>query len=203
MHMQEVGRPREFVEEEIIANGIEFFRLHGYKQGTMSTLLQYLGLSRQSLYNTFGSKHEFFIKCLTEYRQRTFKVMFSTLLEPHADARDLFKVLKDLSKKLAKEPERNCLIIKSTMELGLNDEAVAGQVHLHSQMLREALINVLMNEKGNGAMNGIGITQVVDMGVSIIYGLHVMARGGADEKALMNSIKAYFNFLNLDYTDEM
>ncbi len=193
--MNEAGRPREFIESEIIMRGVDFFRANGYSRGSMQHLLEHLGISRQSLYNAFGNKRQFFLRCLQEYRNKSYETIFMPLLEKEASLNQLDATLNKLIAKLIKEPEKNCLIMKSTMELGTSDEDIGEQIEKHRKTIEKALRNVLTNEQKQGHLMGINIDVAIDAGVSMIYGIHVMARGGAKQSSLTNSKKAYFYYL--------
>jgi len=196
--MGEAGRPREFDEEAVIEKGINFFRTYGYTGGSMSNLLEHLGINRQSLYNSFGNKKDFFLKCLGVYRKKSYEKIFLPLLASDADCNTLLAVAEKMIDRLITEPEKNCLVVKSAMELGRSDLLIAEQIELHSANLRKALLNVVKNEQKKQGRSFPAMSNAVDMGISIIFGLHVMARGGADRESLSKSVKGYIDFLTIN-----
>jgi len=50
------GRPLSFDRKEALTRAMEFFWNHGYDATGLTELLEYMGISRQSFYNTVGSK---------------------------------------------------------------------------------------------------------------------------------------------------
>lgn len=58
------GRPRIFNEDEILKDAISLFWTQGYEATSTENLLECMGINKGSLYNTFGSKRELFLKAL-------------------------------------------------------------------------------------------------------------------------------------------
>lgn len=46
------GRPREFNEADVLEHAMDLFWYKGYQGIGMSEMVQHMGISRQSLYNT-------------------------------------------------------------------------------------------------------------------------------------------------------
>ena len=51
------GRPQEFDRETALGKAMDLFWSQGYEATGMRALTEHMGISRQSLYNTFGDKH--------------------------------------------------------------------------------------------------------------------------------------------------
>ena len=49
-------RAKEFDEAEVLDQALELFRTRGFKHTSFSDLTAELGVSRQSLYDTYGDK---------------------------------------------------------------------------------------------------------------------------------------------------
>ena len=62
-----MARPREFDEEKVITRATQLFWELGYRRTTPQNLLEVTGLSKSSLYATFGSKQGLFELCLKHY----------------------------------------------------------------------------------------------------------------------------------------
>jgi TetR/AcrR family transcriptional repressor of nem operon len=61
-------RVKQFNEEEVLTKAMELFWKKGYYATSMQDLVDYLGINRASLYDTFGGKKELFGKALCLYR---------------------------------------------------------------------------------------------------------------------------------------
>jgi TetR/AcrR family transcriptional regulator, transcriptional repressor for nem operon len=62
-----VARPREFDEAEVVQKATQLFWSQGYRATSPRDLLAATGLSRSSLYNTFGSKEGLFRRSMLAY----------------------------------------------------------------------------------------------------------------------------------------
>ena len=62
-----MGRPREFNENEALESAMQVFWAKGYDGASLGELTSAMGLSKSSLYDTFGSKHELFIAAVERY----------------------------------------------------------------------------------------------------------------------------------------
>lgn len=62
-----IGRPKEFDEEVVLGIAMNYFWDHGYDNASLTQLLQQMGISKSSFYQTFGSKQALFERCLNLY----------------------------------------------------------------------------------------------------------------------------------------
>ena len=172
--MAQAGRPREFNEEDILDLGIEYFQLHGYEAGGLSGLLHRLVSMQQSLNNSFGDKQSFFRQCLIRYRLVQGGMLFGILHKKGSGFAELEQVLYTIVDYLVKEPDKNCLLMKATMELGETESVVLDQVRLHTAYIEQGLYNVLLNERR--IKKGAQIGEKANLLLSSLLGLHFMAR---------------------------
>ena len=64
------GRPRSFDEAEALDRATQVFWAKGYDGATVDDLVAGTGVSRPSLYATFGDKEALFMRCLEHYAER-------------------------------------------------------------------------------------------------------------------------------------
>lgn len=78
-----MARPREFDERDALTQAVGVFWNKGYEGTSMADLLAATGLSKSSLYETFGSKRDLFMAALSAYcDDRT------RLMRDHLQSRD-------------------------------------------------------------------------------------------------------------------
>ncbi|PPF79569.1 TetR/AcrR family transcriptional regulator [Pseudoclavibacter sp. RFBJ3] len=65
--MAQQGRPRAFVEREVLDAAMRVFWEHGYEASTVTQLRAATGLSAASLYGAFGSKEGLFERTVEHY----------------------------------------------------------------------------------------------------------------------------------------
>lgn len=64
-----MGRPREFDSEQALDAAMNQFWRVGYEATSLEDLLKVMRLSKSSLYQTFGSKRELFLRSIDFYQQ--------------------------------------------------------------------------------------------------------------------------------------
>src|SRR6187402_2610436 len=64
-----MARTKDFDEKEVLKKAVYLFWDKGYNGTSMQELVDGLGISRSSLYDTFGDKHQLYLKALESYKQ--------------------------------------------------------------------------------------------------------------------------------------
>ena len=179
------GRPREFDENEILDRGIEYFRTYGYESSAMDGLLQELGISRQSLYNVFGNKEEFFNRCIRRYREVWGLQIFAPVFTENAGLIHLKENIEYLIKFLTADMSKTCLLLRSTLEIGDASACVMREMGIHTEKLKKSISGILSRAVSCGEIKRkIDSEKSAAMIVSIIYGLIVMARTERNSRKL-------------------
>jgi TetR/AcrR family transcriptional repressor of nem operon len=111
-------RTKEFDEAEVLDHALELFRARGFKATSFADLTAELGVSRQSLYDTYGDKEELFLAALKRYMDASVDCMKRRL----ADAGPVREVLKDIFEQLISQHcgkgSHGCLLVNTMVEMG-------------------------------------------------------------------------------------
>ena len=75
-------RTKEFDETEVLDQALELFRTRGFKHTSFADLVDELGVSRQSLYDTYGDKHTLYHSALQRYLARSLDILRRKLDDP-------------------------------------------------------------------------------------------------------------------------
>ena len=62
-----MSRTKTFSPTDALDKAIVLFRLRGFNNTSMQTIANHLGISRSSVYTTFGSRHTLFVAALRQY----------------------------------------------------------------------------------------------------------------------------------------
>jgi AcrR family transcriptional regulator len=118
-----MARKKEFDQEDAMGRATELFRQKGYVAASIKDLVQATGLSRSSLYDTFGNKERLFASVLDRYRTE-----MMTRLVPDPDAAPAVALegfLLDLLDAFeAWGPHAGCLITTTCSELTNTPESI-------------------------------------------------------------------------------
>jgi TetR/AcrR family transcriptional regulator, transcriptional repressor for nem operon len=190
-------RPKSFDEEAVLDQALQLFWERGYEATSLSDLEAHLGLGRQSLYNTFGDKHELFLKALQRYRQHIGEAALSGLNAPDAGLeaiRDFFRWSVDFL--TAPGPRRGCMVVNTIAELGPQDPDAL----LHCTHARDALERsfrrALTGAKARGEVSrSLDVEATATLLTSQNYGLVPMAKTGASARDLHAAVEALLSRL--------
>ncbi len=123
-------RPREFNAEDALEKAMQLFWAKGYEATSLSDLTAAMGLSKSSLYDTFGCKHELFLSAMDRYNETVAARFASAVIDGAGDWRagiaDVFDCF--LNDMLGEGDKRGCFVNNAAVELAPHDAAVAARV---------------------------------------------------------------------------
>ena len=99
-----MGRSKAFNEELVLDKAIEVFWAKGYEATSIQDLVDAMGIQRGSLYGTFGSKQELFLKSLDRYSLVVVKDLLA-LLTSKTSALESIELFFDKTSVLPQEIE--------------------------------------------------------------------------------------------------
>jgi TetR/AcrR family transcriptional repressor of nem operon len=171
------GRPKSFDENEVIERAMHVFWREGYEGASLSDLLREMGISRQSLYDTFHNKRELFIRTIEHYRNTQLSAALLLLerdLPPVENVKDVILFFE----KLALDASgRGCFIANTLVELGSKDPEIAALLAETLEFLRSAVEAALRTAQERGdlsrAKSPIHLSRAL---TNAMVGLAVMGR---------------------------
>lgn len=126
-------RMKEFDEQEVLDHALELFRRRGFKHTSFSDLTVELGVSRQSLYNTYGDKQELYQSALKRYIERGIDQM-RRILGDAGPVRPAFRELFDAVVEVqCAEGSPGCLMVNSMVELSPHDADTRALAQYHAR----------------------------------------------------------------------
>jgi TetR/AcrR family transcriptional regulator, transcriptional repressor for nem operon len=120
-----MARPKAFDRETALDQAMRVFWRFGYEAASMQQLVDGMGISRQSLYDTFGDKQQLYLEALEHYRCGIGKAFLEPLQGSNPLRKRLELVFKNLIEESVADHERKgCLIANATLERANQDGAV-------------------------------------------------------------------------------
>jgi TetR/AcrR family transcriptional repressor of nem operon len=121
-----MARPREFDTTEALKKAMDVFWTKGYEATSLCDLLEAMGLSKSSFYDTFGSKHEVFLDTIEHYK-KTMTAQITGLAKLEQPARKLIGSLfeRAVSRITEEGGQRGCFLNNCAVEVALHDPAAA------------------------------------------------------------------------------
>jgi len=121
-----MARTRAFNEIEVLDKAVELFWQKGYTATSANDLVKGLGLSRSSIYATFGDKRTLYLRALEQYKKRYGGAMIQMVKQSN----DLLKTIEQLfqmvvEQDIKSETPKGCFLVNTSIELGPHDPQIA------------------------------------------------------------------------------
>ena len=144
------GRPREFDKRDALERAMQLFWEQGYERTGVSDLLREMGISRQSLYDTFGSKRDLFVQSLEHYRDAHLGPALDLLGRPGPELEKI-EALVRFFERLA-GADRGCLVANAITEIAPHDEPIATMLQEILELLETSLRLALERAQARGEL---------------------------------------------------
>jgi len=121
-----MARPREFDHQLVLDRAMDVFWSRGYSGTSMADLVTAMGLSKSSLYDSFGSKHELFLTAMDHYRDNV-TVRIRSVVDLKAPAKQVIAsvVGRAVDRILAPSGKRGCFMNNCASEMAPSDGQTA------------------------------------------------------------------------------
>jgi AcrR family transcriptional regulator len=178
-------RPKEFDRDQALLAAIGAFAEQGYEATSTERLLRAMGISRQSLYDTFGDKRRLYLEALQRYNADSVAELILALNTGAAPLRSLEAALLALAAQWAAQPAMGCMGVTAICEFGRADPEVAALGDMAGRTLLSALERLLSEAKAAGALGAEVEPRIAAQFVAAtLSGMRVAARGGAPVETL-------------------
>lgn len=181
-----MARPLEFDPQVAIDQAMEVFWAKGYDATSLSDLLAATSLSKSSFYQSFGSKHGLYEKCLKYYRQSVSTQMLNDLENAPSARRFIEQLFNSIAEEVSRHKGRwGCMIMNSASAKAPFDPSVEKIVHAGAKKFEEIFIKAVKRAQDEGSISKAKNPEAVaSYLVSSRSGLLAMARSGAKKEEL-------------------
>lgn len=177
-----MARTKEFDPDAALQSALELFWQRGYEATSMSDLVEHLGIGRASIYATFGSKHELYLKALDRYQTRLPELL-RELSQPGPVLPAVRALVRRYADEAAAEELRRCgcFITNTAAELAPHDPAAARQVERNWDQLETVLHSALVRARAQGELPADrDPLTLARMLLVLLQGLKVVGKASAD-----------------------
>lgn len=177
------GRPLEFEPDAVLDAVMTLFWRRGFEATSMQDLEACTGLSRSSLYNSFGSKRELFDRAIGRYERRGRAI--AALEEGALGLDDIHAFFDHLVASLcAARATPGCFMVNSVVEFGGKDAGMARAGKQYFTRVEAALATALRRAARRGEIDAAGVDGRARLLLAIAVGMNVQARAGAAREGL-------------------
>lgn len=181
---------KHFDPETALDRAMTMFWRQGYEATSIGHLVAELGLSRSSLYATFGDKQALFLAALARYRRLEAGPRHAALTAEAPVLDTLHALLQDIAAAPSVHPDqRGCLIVNAAMERIPADPATAAVVAEQLEHFEAALATALRRGQARGELDDAqDTTALARFLVTLVQGMRVVGKAGADPTVLQDVI---------------
>jgi TetR/AcrR family transcriptional repressor of nem operon len=171
----------QFDPEQALEAAMSLFWRKGYEATSLQDLLQATGLSKSSLYQTFGSKRALFERSLDLYRRDRVARMREMLDQARSGRAFIERVVYGVAGETrGRSARRGCLVMNTASEFAQSDAQIAKLVKQGTRAFAAVFEAAVVRAREEG---GISLTLdpavVARYLVSSMGGLRTMVKAGA------------------------
>ena len=175
-----MGRPLEFDPDQALDAAMRLFWRGGYEMTSTQDLLDALGLSKSSLYQTFGSKRQMFERCLLHYQETLAQEMRAALVQATSGKSFLRNLVLSVTEDVAGETGmQGCMLLNTATEFAQREPEIAAAVTRGLDTLTAIIEEAVRQGFADGSMRCSGdpgdIARYLMTGMA---GLKTLIKGG-------------------------
>jgi TetR/AcrR family transcriptional repressor of nem operon len=148
-----MARTKEFDEAAVLDQAVELFRSCGYQSTSFADLTAQLGVSRQSLYDTYGDKQTLFHAALKRYRERALDHIGRLLATPGPVRPVLLQLFEGALAGCCAKDSPGCFMVNSMVEVAPQDAAIRAMALAHARDLEGLLATRLSAAQRSGDLS--------------------------------------------------
>jgi TetR/AcrR family transcriptional regulator, transcriptional repressor for nem operon len=195
-----MARSKDFDESEVLAKAVKLFWLKGYNGTSMQEMVDALGISRSSLYDTYVDKHTLYLKAL-EYYQTTSYAQINNILQKTPSARDTLKQLLELiaNSLVSDKQHKGCFMLNAEVEIASQDPEVMDRVCKNDRQIENVLYETIKKGQKSGEISSKQDAKMLTrFFVNTIKGIRVSAKSTTDRSFFDGIIQTSLSLLDKD-----
>lgn len=148
-----MARSKEFDTTLVLHKAMEVFGHYGYEGTTLQNLLDGLGIARQSLYDTYGTKQDLFISAVKHYASNKTSAVISELQRLGSVKEAIANIFHQAASVLKDaERARECFIMQSAIDQVPHVPEIGEFVRQDTERLEQAFYEALVRAKEQGEL---------------------------------------------------
>jgi TetR/AcrR family transcriptional repressor of nem operon len=180
-----MSRPKAFDRETALEGAIPVFADLGYDGTSTEVLLKAMGISRQSMYDTFGDKRRLYLEALQHYAAGHVAEHLRALNGASSPLRGIEAMFEAMVLKSTRQGEPGCLGIGAVCEFGRSDDEVSLLTDTAGRTLQAALEHRIAEAHAAGETDSaLDVRTAAQFIAATLSALKISARGGASADAL-------------------
>ena len=186
-----MARPQEFIPSQALHSAMNVFWLKGFEAASLADIMAATGLSKSSLYATFGDKRSLFLAAFKAYQKERLRYL-AEILEPGKPSRQSIQAFFNQLVDYARDESHGCgcMTANEAVELAPHDPEVRQMVSDDFRAIEDLFSQAITLGQADGSIASRREPQVLARFLVVsLQGLQVMARAKVDRAQLGESIQ--------------
>ncbi|MFE7594827.1 TetR/AcrR family transcriptional regulator [Kitasatospora sp. NPDC057512] len=172
-----MARTKEFDPDAALQAALELFWQRGYEATSMADLVERLGIARASLYATFGSKRELYLRALERYCEQSDSARLDELSQPGPALPAVRALVRHYATAGEEERRLGCFVTNTAVELAPHDPVASRRVEASFDRLETLLAAALARAAAQGELPaGRDPRALARMLVVLLQGIRVVGK---------------------------
>ena len=193
-----MARTKAFDQSAILEKALHIFWKNGYDATSMDYLVKELGISRSSIYDTFGDKRALFLKTLEAYRQQSSELLVAALKNHPKPKEALRELLENAMRETANDKEaKGCFMANTSVEMASYDD----EILTLSRENKDRVVNAMATAIRRGQRAGdiakkFPATHLAEFIYATYNGLQVVGKYDPNFKKLRQTVRIALSLLD-------
>jgi TetR/AcrR family transcriptional repressor of nem operon len=185
-----MARTKDFDEQCVLEKAMHLFWLKGYNATSMQDLVDELGISRSSLYDTYGDKHSLFMQALKNYQANNHEQVKELVRNTASTKEVINKILANIVNELTADKEhKGCFLVNASVEMAPGDKEVGDMLCQNDRQMEDFFYETLKAGQQKGEItNAQDARLLAKFIINNIKGLRVASKSAADAKVFNDII---------------
>jgi len=167
---------KKFDETAVLERAMKLFWKQGFEATGTAQLIKEMGIGRQSVYDTFGSKRDLFIESLRHYAETNGKLLTTKLKGDEGYFQQLVDQF-EVWGEFALNHEQGCMFVNTLAELAGRDSDIQEILVNHNKGIEEQLIHTItLAIKADEVSKKLDAEQTAFTLVTLLNGLFLLSR---------------------------
>src|SRR5258708_17841703 len=119
-----MARTKNFDPDVALKIAVEVLWRLGYEHASLETLMREMGISKQSLYDTFGDKRSIYFRAMSRYRDDTNTSLRKLFAKEKSVRKGFAKIFQAMIRENKAQHERGCLLMNTNLSRAVDDVEV-------------------------------------------------------------------------------
>ncbi|MFI5162945.1 MAG: TetR/AcrR family transcriptional regulator [Sphingobacteriales bacterium] len=193
-----MARTKDFDEDEVLAKAVRIFWNKGYNGTSMQDLVDGLGISRSSLYDTYGDKHTLFVKALESYKESATSHIYDIVANV-TPVKEAIRQLLELTTvdMIGDCDNKGCFLTNATIEVASHDKQVSSIICENDQQIENAFYKAIEKGQASGEIAANHSARALARFIiNNVKGMRVLAKSTADKTVYDDIIKLTLSSLD-------